>query len=170
MCWFIDRTILDGSGIATVSRPAVRFSCGTPAPCAERLRNLLIRISTSLYCNRWGKIVVSLLPEPHSPMEARPALFQPSLTPFQSYFLPHGARKHAGPSPARKTVVLHMGSRRVQPERRNLSPPQPVILLLPRHAASGRGTARSWGNHWFLSYTFSFQNAITLFPYCIKNP
>ena len=55
MCWFMDRTILDGSGIATVSRPAVRFSCGTPAPCAERLRNLLIRISTSLYCNRWGK-------------------------------------------------------------------------------------------------------------------
>ena len=48
MCWDMDRTIFDGSGITTVSRLEVRFSCGTPAPCAERLRNLLIQISTSL--------------------------------------------------------------------------------------------------------------------------
>lgn len=50
MCCPMDRTILDGRGIATVSRLEVPFSWGTPAPCAERLRKLLIQISTSLYC------------------------------------------------------------------------------------------------------------------------
>ena len=33
---------VEGSGMTTVSRLEVRFSWGTSAPCAERLRNLLM--------------------------------------------------------------------------------------------------------------------------------
>ena len=40
MCCPMDRTILDGRGIATVSRLEVPFSWGTPAPCAERLEKI----------------------------------------------------------------------------------------------------------------------------------
>ena len=42
MCWLIGSTILDGSGITCVAKPAVFFLCGTAAPFALRARLQLI--------------------------------------------------------------------------------------------------------------------------------
>ena len=115
-------------------------------------------------------MILSPAGAPHSHGGLYPALFSALLCSFRrSIVCSHGTAKPAG------FFLLWKN-------RRSTSmglPPRPSGGAESSHLAAGgpaaqeacarrRGSIRSPGNHWFLSYTFFFKNAIVLFSRCIN--